>query len=72
MRFLGSGRSGTFDWFFQRVSGVALAAILGLHFILLHYTGDGKITYDAVAPRLASPYYKGLQLLFLVLGSTTP
>lgn len=68
MRFLGSGRSGTFDWFFQRVSGVVLAVILGVHFILLHYTGSGAITYETVAPRLANPYYKGLQLLFLVLG----
>jgi succinate dehydrogenase hydrophobic membrane anchor protein len=68
VRYLGSGRSGAFEWLFQRVSGVALAVILGLHFILLHYTGGGNITYESVAPRLASPLYKGLQLTFLVLG----
>lgn len=68
MRFMGSGRSGAFEWFFQRVSGAALVLILGLHFVLLHYTGGGPVTYDTVAPRLASPYYKGLQLLFLVLA----
>lgn len=68
MRFFGSGRSGAFDWYFQRVSGVVLAVILGVHFILIHYTGSGPVSYEAVAPRLASPYYKALQLLFLVLA----
>ena len=69
MRYLGPGHSGAFEWLFQRVSGMALLVILGLHFMLLHYTGDGgPVTYEAVAPRLADPYYKGLQLLFLVLG----
>jgi len=68
MRYMGSGRTGTFDWLFQRVTGVALAVILGVHFILLHYLGTGNVTYETAAPRLASPYYKGLQLLFLVLA----
>jgi succinate dehydrogenase hydrophobic membrane anchor protein len=69
MKYLGSGRTGAFEWFFQRVSGVALVVILGLHFTLLHYTGEpGPITYEKVAYRLANPYYKGLQLLFLVLA----
>ncbi len=69
MRFLGSGRSGTFEWLFQRVSGVALVLLLGFHFILIHFTGDpGPVTYDKVAPRLASPLYKAWELLFLVLA----
>ena len=68
MRYMGSGRSGAFEWLFQRVSGVVLAILLGLHFILLHYAGSGVVSYEEVAPRLANPYYKALQLLFLVLG----
>lgn len=69
MKFFGSGRTGAFEWFFQRVSGVALVALLGLHFILIHYTGEpGPVTYDKVAPRLASPLYKAWELLFLVLA----
>jgi succinate dehydrogenase hydrophobic membrane anchor protein len=68
VRFTGSGNSGTFDWLFQRVSGAVLVILLGIHFIILHYTGSGVVTYDAVAPRLADPYYKALQLLFLTLG----
>ena len=69
MRFFGSGRTGTFDWLFQRVSGVALVLLLGIHFILMHYTGDaGPVTYEKVAFRLANPYYKAMQLMFLLLG----
>lgn len=68
MRYMGSGRNGAFEWLFQRVTGVALAVILGVHFVLLHYMGTGNVTYETAAPRLASPYYKSLQLLFLVLA----
>lgn len=68
MKYLGSSRSGGFEWLFQRVTGVALVVILAVHFIVLHYTTGGPVTYDAVAPRLANPYYKALQMLFLVLG----
>jgi succinate dehydrogenase / fumarate reductase, membrane anchor subunit len=68
MQYLGSSRSGGFEWLGQRVTGVALVVILAVHFILLHYTGHGPVTYDTVAPRLADPYYKALQMLFLVLG----
>ena len=44
MKYLGSGRSGSFAWLFQRVSGVALVVILGIHFIVLHYSGTGSIS----------------------------
>jgi succinate dehydrogenase hydrophobic membrane anchor protein len=68
MQFMGSGRSGTFAWLFQRVSGAALVVILFAHFILIHYMSDGAITYEKVAWRLASPYYKAWELIFLLLG----
>jgi len=68
MRYLGSGGSGAFEWLFQRVSGAALVVMLLLHFFLMHYLESGPVTYDKVAHRLASPYYKGWELLFLVLA----
>ena len=68
MQYLGSGRSGSLAWLGQRVTGVALVLILGVHFILLHFSGSGPISYDTVAPRLADPYYKAFQLLFLCLA----
>jgi len=68
MQFMGSGLGGSFAWLFQRVSGVALVVILFLHFILIHFLTDGAITYEKVAWRLSSPYYKAWELLFLTLG----
>lgn len=60
-----SGRTGAFDWLFQRVSGVALAVAFAAHFIVLHFMGDGAITYEKVIARLASPYWKTFDLAFL-------
>ncbi|MCB2186600.1 MAG: succinate dehydrogenase, hydrophobic membrane anchor protein [Deltaproteobacteria bacterium] len=68
MRYMGSGRTGAFDWLFQRVTGLALVVILGLHFILMHYVGEGPVTYEKVAHRLTNPYYKAWELLFLGLA----
>ena len=59
MKFLGSGHSGTFQWLFQRVSGVTLAVLLGLHFILLHYSGSGTVSYETVAPPAGQPLLQG-------------
>lgn len=68
MRYMGSGRSGAFQWLFQRVSGVALVILLGLHFLIIHYWSWGPVSYDKVAPRLISPYYKAWEILFLALA----
>ncbi len=66
--YLGSGRSGLAAWYFQRVSGLALAVILLLHFIVLHYLTAGPLTYQAVMARLAHPLWKTVDILFVVLG----
>ncbi len=60
-----SGRTGAFDWLFQRVSGVALAVILILHFILLHLVASGEYEYEVIMTRLASPGWKVFYLCFL-------
>jgi succinate dehydrogenase / fumarate reductase membrane anchor subunit len=60
-----SGRTGAFDWLFQRVSGVVLAVAFAVHFIILHFLGDGTFTYESVATRLASPFWKTFDLVFL-------
>ncbi|ROR03007.1 succinate dehydrogenase, hydrophobic membrane anchor protein [Desulfosoma caldarium] len=64
----GSGRSGAFDWFFQRVSGVALLITLFLHFWVLHYATQGPVTYQKVMARLVSPAWKALDIAFLVFA----
>ena len=68
MRYLGPGRTGAFEWLFQRVTGVALVIMLGVHFVIMHYMGSGPVTYEKVAPRLASGAYKAWELMFLALA----
>ncbi|MDY6852495.1 MAG: succinate dehydrogenase, hydrophobic membrane anchor protein [Thermodesulfobacteriota bacterium] len=60
-----SGRTGAFDWLFQRVSGVVLAVAFAVHFIVLHFLGDGTFTYQSVVNRLANPAWKVFDLCFL-------
>ncbi|MBF0527958.1 MAG: succinate dehydrogenase, hydrophobic membrane anchor protein [Deltaproteobacteria bacterium] len=60
-----SGRSGVFDWLFQRVSGVFLALAFAVHFIILHFAGDGTFSYQTVITRLSSPFWKAFDLCFL-------
>lgn len=67
-KYFGSGRSGAFDWFFQRVSGVALLITLFLHFWVLHYASEGPVTYQKVMARLLSPAWKALDIAFLVFA----
>ncbi len=68
MRYKGSVRSGgATAWFLQRLSGLVLVVLLLVHFAVLH-GGDGVVTYEKVASRLATPAWKTFDLLFLVLG----
>jgi len=67
-KYFGSGRSGAFDWYFQRVSGVALLVTLFLHFYVLHYAIPGPVTYEKVMARLASPTWKAIDIAFLIFA----
>lgn len=68
MKFKISGDSGATAWFLQRMSGIYLVAILLVHFWVIHYSGDGKVTYAIVVKKLANPMYKVLDLTFLVFA----
>ena len=59
-----SGRSGTFDWIFQRVSGVFLAMAFTVHFVVLHFRGE-ELNYENIIYRLSSPSWKVFDLCFL-------
>ncbi|OIP97433.1 MAG: succinate dehydrogenase, hydrophobic membrane anchor protein [Syntrophobacteraceae bacterium CG2_30_61_12] len=67
-KYFGSGRSGAFDWYFQRVSGVGLLVTLFLHFFVLHYATEGPLTYAKVMARLSSPAWKAIDITFLVFA----
>jgi succinate dehydrogenase / fumarate reductase, membrane anchor subunit len=62
-----SVRSGeSFWWFFQRLSGVGLVALLLLHFLVMHFFGD--LSFAHVTGRIAMPLWKVIDILFLVLA----
>lgn len=55
-------------WFFQRLSALFLLVMLLAHFYFLHYYQEGFVTYDKVAPRLASTPWKVFDILFLAVA----
>ena len=68
MSYKTAGNSGSFAWFYQRITGIFLFVILLLHFAIMHFTGGGEITYERVVGRLSDPYWKMLDLSFVVFA----
>ena len=66
MRSPGIGSGGAFEWFFQRITGVVLFVTLLLHFLFLHYFNAGDVSAQSVWERLQHPFWKTVDLLFLV------
>jgi succinate dehydrogenase / fumarate reductase membrane anchor subunit len=70
-RYKGSLKSGgALGWFYQRLSGLVLVILLLTHWGIEHLgtkTADG-IEYLDVATRLASPFWKTFNILFLVMA----
>ena len=67
-RPVSSKSGGALPWFLQRVTGIVLLFVMIGHYILMHYNIDSGHTYDAVLSRMQNPFYKGLQMTFVVLG----
>ncbi|MBN2070539.1 MAG: succinate dehydrogenase, hydrophobic membrane anchor protein [Candidatus Krumholzibacteriota bacterium] len=59
---------GALLWFFQRITGVYLAAILLIHVINLHVLIGGEVTFAAIAERVATPMWKTLNISFLIIA----
>ncbi len=64
-KYIGSGRSGAFDWYFQRISGMALVIGLLVHFVVLHFMTEPPLNYQKVMARLSSPFWKAFDIAFL-------
>jgi len=62
------GGSGAGVWFFQRVTGVALVLLLGLHFVLQHFMSGGDVTRMGVLARLSSPWWLWFDVVFAALA----
>lgn len=69
MSYKGSSNTGVLSWFFQRVSGAVLLAMLLFHFILMHFiVRSDEITYRWVAERFSDPLWKVFDESFLLLA----
>ncbi len=67
-KFEGSGTSGTFGWYFQRITGVILFIQVLLHFYIAHNTWDSGHSWTIIVQRLSNPYMRTFYLVFVVLG----
>lgn len=52
-------------WVLQRITGLVLVLTLVLHYLFLHFLNGGQVEWNPVVERLASPFYRMLELLFL-------
>jgi succinate dehydrogenase / fumarate reductase membrane anchor subunit len=67
-KFEGSSTSGTFGWFFQRITGVILFAQVIVHFYIAHNTWDSGHDWNTIVARLSNPYMRTFYLVFVTLG----
>jgi len=57
-------------WFFQRVTGVALVALLAFHFLVLHFLNHAaEITFAGTSMRMEQLWYFVAMILFLVTAA---
>lgn len=67
-KYQGSNTSGSFGWFFQRITGVILFIQVLVHFYIAHHTWDAGHNWTTIVNRLNNPYMKTFYLVFVVLG----
>ena len=69
-----SGNAGHFSWFWQRITGVILIPLLYVHYKVNHFSiaggegGFGADTYAEVAAKLADPFWKAFDILFIAFA----
>jgi len=69
-----SGNSGHFAWFYQRITGIILIPLLYVHYKVNHFSvaggvgGFGADTYTEVAAKLANPFWKAFDILFIAFA----
>ncbi len=67
-RFEGSGTSGSFSWFFQRITGLVLFIQVLIHFYITHNTWDAGHDWETIMARMSNPYMKAFYLVFITFG----
>ncbi len=68
MKDRGVGSGGAMAWFFQRLTGIVLAPVLLIHLLTMHRFTTHGLPWNEVAGRLANPYWKVLEVVFLALA----
>jgi len=69
-----SGNAGHFSWFWQRITGIILIPLLYVHYKVNHFSlgtdgGFGADTYAEVAAKLADPFWKAFDILFIAFAT---
>lgn len=59
---------GTVHWFFQRLTGILLVPILLVHLLTMHRYHEHTLPWESVTALLANPYWKLLELTFLIVA----
>jgi succinate dehydrogenase / fumarate reductase membrane anchor subunit len=71
-RYGGSKNTGSVGWLLQRITAVLLLVLLLAHFVVIHYSGTGDVTFDIVKDRLMhpvwGPVWRTLTLLLLAVA----
>jgi succinate dehydrogenase / fumarate reductase, membrane anchor subunit len=71
-RLRGLNSGGLAGWFLQRLTGVLLVPVVLVHVWVTHYAFTGgfhkeEVSYNMVAARLASPWWKLIDIFFLLV-----
>jgi len=59
---------GALWWFFHRLSGVYLAAVLFTHVLLLHVLITEELSFGVIAERVSTPLWKTINISFLIVA----
>lgn len=56
-------------WLFMRISGIALLVLVLIHFAIMHlFTPLSDVTFDFVAARFSTPFWRIYDLVLLALA----
>ncbi len=67
-KFEGASTSGSFSWYFQRLTGAVLFIQVLAHFYIAHHTWDAGHNWETIIQRLNNPYIKTFYMVFVMLG----
>ena len=59
---------GALWWFFHRLSGLYLAAVLFVHVLVLHVLMKDEIAYGTIIERVSTPLWKTINISFLIVA----